>query len=95
MILRSQLSRLECRSKPLAAADQTLLDRYDAFFALLKLGEVDEDLIDQATALRARFALRSIDALHLATAIRQRADVFLTGDKNLRRCTDANVVVIS
>ncbi len=95
LVLTSRLSKLECRSKPLAADDRPLLERYDAFFALLELGADDETLIHQATELRARFGLRSLDALHLATAIRERADVFLTGDKNLRRCSDVNVVVLS
>lgn len=93
-ILTSRLSRLECRSKPLGAGDTRLLTLYDELFGLLQVIELREDLVEQATALRARFGLRSADAIHLTTALVEKADVFLTGDKRLARCTDVNVVVL-
>ncbi len=54
VVFTSPLSKLECRSRPLADANRALLDRYDVFFGLVKLGEVDETLVEQATGLRAR-----------------------------------------
>ncbi len=93
-VLTSRISRLECRSKPMAAKADDLLALYDQFFSLLTLGDVTAELIDQATELRARFGLRSLDALHLATAICHRSDVFLTGDKRLAHCSDVRVVLL-
>lgn len=93
-VLTSRLSRLECRSKPLKANDARLLTLYDALFGLLRITEIGEDLIEHATALRARFDLRSADAIHLTTAIIEKADVFLSGDKQLARCTAVKVVVL-
>ncbi len=94
-VLTSRISRLECRSKPLAARDPDLLARYDQFLRAVRIGELSPELVEQATDLRARFALRGLDALHLATAARDEADVFLTGDRHLQRCTDVNVVVLN
>ena len=34
---------------------------------------------------------RTPDAIHLATAIEEHADVFLTGDDDLKRCTEVKV----
>jgi predicted nucleic acid-binding protein len=93
-ILTSRISRLECRSKPLATGNQALLARYDAFLGTLKLGSLTDELVERATDIRARFSLRSVDALHLATAISEQASVFLTGDGRLDRCTELNVVVL-
>ena len=55
---------------------------------------MSDELLEQAVSLRARFGLRSADAVHLATAIAHNADVFLACDRQLARCTDINVVPI-
>jgi predicted nucleic acid-binding protein len=93
-LLTSQLSRIECRSKPAAEGARDLLLRYDRFFQFARLGEVTAEVIERATDLRARFNTRTPDAIHLATAIRDKADYFLTGDRGLARCTDIEVVVL-
>lgn len=67
--------------------------QYDGLFQLLSLIPITDDLVEDATVLRARFGLRNADSIHLVSAIRGKADVFLTGDRQLARCTDVNVVV--
>lgn len=96
LVITSQLSRLECRVKPLRDGDATLLAAFDAFFArrLLSLIEISADVLDRATELRARYGLRTPDAIHVATAIEARADIFLTGDTSLRRVSDIPVEVL-
>lgn len=95
-LLTSILSRLECRTRPLATSDVRLLGLYDQFFAgaRLDLAAIDSAIIDVATDLRARYRFRSPDAIHLATAIRHGADVFLTGDAGLKRCAEVKVEVL-
>ena len=44
--------------------------------------------------LRARHNFKTPDAIHLATAIEEKADVFLTGDVTLARCSDIQVDLI-
>jgi predicted nucleic acid-binding protein len=96
-LLTSRLSRLECRVKPLRAGDQELLATYDAFFtrARLVIVDVTTTVIDKATDLRARYRFKTPDALHLATAIEAKADVFVTGDAVLARCTELRVEIVS
>jgi predicted nucleic acid-binding protein len=70
---------------------------YNGFFSRggLELVDVSGDVIEQATELRAKHNFRAPDAVHLATALLVRADVFLTGDRNLERCPDLDVQVLT
>ena len=95
-ILTSRLSRLECRVRPLREARQGLLELYEAFFAAsdLRLLEITASVIERATDLRARHGFRTPDAIHLASAIDDGADLFLTGDLDLRRCGDLAIETV-
>ena len=90
----SRLSRLEYLSKPLAQGDAAKQALFEGAFEAPGLVSVSDELLEQAVSLRAQFGLRSTDAVHLATTIADNADVFLTGDRQLARCTDINVVPI-
>jgi predicted nucleic acid-binding protein len=96
VIITSRLSRLECRVKPLRDNQQNILGYYDGFFARtpLILAEITAAVIERATELRARLNFKTPDAIHLATAIEEHADVFLTGDIGLARCPHITVDVI-
>ena len=92
----SRLSRLECRSKPLRAGDVATLAQFDVFFAGVELVVVDVSaaVVERATDLRAKYNLKTPDALHYATAVEAGAAVFLTGDRTLSRCTEVPVEVL-
>jgi uncharacterized protein len=96
VLLTSQLSRLECRTKPLRNRNQVLLELYDAFFASteVEVAPLTVDVVDKAMELRAFLNERTPDALHLATAILAGASSFLTGDKDLARCTEIHVEIL-
>jgi predicted nucleic acid-binding protein len=96
VIQTSQLSRLECRAKPLSNGDASLLALYDAFFTgpEVEVLPLTTAVIDKATELRASLRLKTPDALHLAAAILAGAKTFLTGDKALERCKELPVEVL-
>jgi predicted nucleic acid-binding protein len=95
-VITSRLSRLECRVKPLRDGRQDVLALHDAFFSRpgLVLADVSAGVIERATELRARHGFKTPDALHLATALIEGADSFLTGDGALARCPDLRVIVL-
>jgi predicted nucleic acid-binding protein len=84
----SRLSWMECRIKPLRAADTALLSRYDSFFAApeLRWMELDRATVELATSLRARHGLRTPDALQAACCLKAGTPhVFVTGDRAFAR----------
>jgi predicted nucleic acid-binding protein len=95
-LVTSRLTRLECRSKPLRAADFATLAQFDVFFDGIELilAELSASVIERATDFRARYNLRTPDAIHYATAVDFGATVFLTGDRTLSRCSEVPVEVL-
>ena len=84
-------------SRPLRDQNTKLLDLFEGFFSRegLELVEVGDGVIELATELRAEHNFRAPDAIHLASALIAKADVFLTGDRTLRRCPGLTVEVLS
>jgi len=93
----SHLGRMECRVKPLREDNRPNLERYDRFFAAegVELVDTDAPVWDMATELRARHGLRVPDALHLACAIVNRCDRFLTNDHRLDRIQEVPVEILA
>lgn len=76
---------MECRLRPVREGDHVLTQRYDAFFATAGhvWAPMDRTVFDRATGLRARYRLRTPDALHLAAAIESGCEQFWTHDSRL------------
>lgn len=51
----------------------------------IEILSVDDELVDLAADLQKDFSLKTVDALHVATAIRANAEVFLTRDAGISR----------
>jgi predicted nucleic acid-binding protein len=92
----SRLTRLECRVKPLRTNDAIVLQLYEAFFATTEVAmlELSGSVVEKATELRAVLNLKTPDALHLASAIVNGANAFLTGDKAMAKCGEVAVEVL-
>jgi predicted nucleic acid-binding protein len=93
----SRLSLLECRVRPIRDGDSELLARYDEFFAApdVRIVDLDADVVEGATLIRARTGLRTPDALQAASSLSldPRA-LFLTGDAAFRRVPRLRVELI-
>ncbi|MEO8500211.1 MAG: type II toxin-antitoxin system VapC family toxin [Vicinamibacteria bacterium] len=85
-VLTSRLSLSECLILPIRRKDEAAIEKLQRFFAgSVQVLSVDDELVDMATDLHREYSLKTIDALHLATAIRGKADVFLTRDAGIAR----------
>ena len=93
----SQLTRTEMHSALMrkvregsisASAMRTRLDAMDKLFADVVLVDITSDVIDASCELVKELPLKSADAIHLATALMVRADLFSSSDKKL--CTAAS-----
>jgi predicted nucleic acid-binding protein len=59
-----------------------------------RLLPVTMSIADSAAGLRARYNLRTPDALHIATAIDDGCDAFLTNDNGLKRVTEITILIL-
>ena len=92
----SDLTRMECRVKPVREENVDLLKDYDDFFAdaVAEIVALSREVMDRATEIRARHGFKTPDAIHLAAAVVTRCDVFLTNDHRLDRFPDIALEVV-
>jgi predicted nucleic acid-binding protein len=79
----SPLVKCECLVGPMKRGDPILEQAYGAFFGSFLALDMPEPVFLQAAQLRARFGLRTPDALHLACAQHHRCDELWTNDDRL------------
>lgn len=95
-LITSELTRLECRVKPLRNGDAALLQDFDDYFAnsTAEIIQLTREVIDRATEIRAQFNFKTPDSIQLAAAVVSNSDVFLTNDHRLNRFTGITIEVI-
>ena len=93
----SLLTLAEVLVQPIALGRTDLADRYRLAFQPrpgFEAWDVTRDVIERAAELRAKHRLKLADALHVAAAIVNRADLFLANDDKLRRITEIRVLAL-
>ena len=93
----SDLTWMECRVKPLADSNETLLADYDKFFgqSIIEIVGLSRKVMEQAARIRSQHNIKTPDAIHLGAAIVSKCDTFLTNDHRLERFKDIHMEVIS
>ena len=79
----SELTLLELTVRPLQLGRQDVADEYElllSYFPNLELEPISREILLDAAALRARYRLRTPDAILLATAVHSRATAAVTND---------------
>ena len=96
IIVVSELTRLDCRVRPIRAADQSLVQDFDQFFVQVVEETVglERQVMERATEIRASFGFRTPDAIHLAASLHSACDVFLTNDAHLADFTGISVELV-
>lgn len=93
----SSLVLTEVMSQPIRLGNKKLATSYYRLITEtegLRAVPADIEIAQKAASLRAQFALRTVDALHLAIAIVSGCDSFLTNDHALKRVTDIRVLIL-
>lgn len=93
----SIITRLEILVKPREEGDDILADEYKLIlenFPHLEVAPVDAEVADLASSLRAKYELRTPDAIQLATSIVKGAQAFVTNDESLKKVKEIEVVVM-
>lgn len=95
--LTSTVTLLEVLVKPLREGQATIAKQYKDILTSAKgieITNVTAAIAEQAAFLRAKYNLRTPDAIQLATAIELRADYFLTNDSRLKSVSEIIVVTV-
>ena len=90
----SPLVKFECMVGPAKRGDPVLERAYTDVFDLFVPLAMPDSVYLQAAQLRARFGLKSPDALHLATAQHHRCEALWTNDKRLNQASHGLARVI-
>ena len=93
-IYSSELARMETRLLAVRNNDQEILKRFDGFFAVCEMINLNKSVFEQATLLRAHTALKTPDALHLAAALLAGCNEFWTCDKQLFKVATLHLKVV-
>jgi predicted nucleic acid-binding protein len=97
--ITSIVSLMEVLVLPLRRGHAELADQYRRLLLhtrAVTVAPVDLTVCELAARLRARHAwLRSPDALQIATAIANKADLIVTNDERWKRLTEIPVIVLS
>lgn len=96
-IAASELTRTECCNYPLRMINFPLLRLYDGFFSRpdVQILPITANAFRRATMIQAAYDFGTVDAIHLATAVENGCDIFLTNDGRLSRCTDLTIEVLA
>ena len=93
-LIASVMAFTECAVKPYQEGNWMALDQIKLMFQMphLTVYPVDDQVAEEAARIRAVYNFKMPDAIHLATAIIQRADVFLTNDYHLATIKEIPVI---
>jgi predicted nucleic acid-binding protein len=95
--ITSIVTLVEVLTLPLVRRDTRLVARYRGVLLHsrnLHVVDLDTAIAERAAELRARYRLRSPDALQLAASLMHGAEAFLTNDRALSRVTELRVLVL-
>jgi predicted nucleic acid-binding protein len=93
----SELTLLELTVRPLQLARQDIADEYElllSHFPNVELEPVTREILLDAATLRAKYRLRTPDAIVLATGIRSSATVAVTNDRAWKTVQAASLEVV-
>ncbi|MGH2485543.1 MAG: type II toxin-antitoxin system VapC family toxin [Ktedonobacterales bacterium] len=96
-ICTSELSILETLVTPIRAGDLPLENDYRRLLtgsSDMRLVAITRAILDDGARLRAATRLRTPDAIHAATALREGCSLFVTNDAGLHHAPGLNVVVL-
>ncbi len=92
------LALAELLVQPLALGQTDLANQYRSFFRTsvnFAVWRVTRAIVEEAAALRAKYRLKLIDELHVASGILNGADLLLCNDRGLKRVTELRILVLA
>lgn len=95
--ITSVITLAETLTKPLQTGDKVVEQAYRTLLHQtqhIALIPITSSIAERTADLRARYSLKTPDALHLAAALDYGCDAFLTNDLRLRRVSEIRILVL-
>ncbi|MBN8591917.1 MAG: PIN domain-containing protein [Anaerolineae bacterium] len=96
-VYTASITLTEVLTKPIREGNQQLQMSYRNLLTStnnIALISINPTIAERAAELRARYNLKTPDALQIAVALYQQCDAFLTNDLGLKRVTEVQVLVL-
>ncbi|MFH0924665.1 MAG: PIN domain-containing protein [bacterium] len=95
--ITSTVTLTEVLVLPFRMGDKLLIEKYKQILLYsegLTTFEIFHEVSEQASELRARYSIKTPDAIQIAVGILYGADVFLTNDSDFKQVEDIKVMVL-
>jgi predicted nucleic acid-binding protein len=96
-VITSMLTLTEVLTMPLIKKQSHYVNEYRAMLlntqSILSI-PVDSVVAERAAELRAKYGLKTPDALHIATALETGCHAFLTNDMKLKQVTEIQILIL-
>lgn len=93
----SVITLTEVLNQPMKMSNQKLEQEYRDILVnsgSYQLVAINIQIAEAAAGFRARYGLRTPDALHVASAISTACDAFLTNDTGIKRVTELSILIL-
>ncbi|MBU7029084.1 MAG: PIN domain-containing protein [Theionarchaea archaeon] len=91
------MTLLEVLVHPYRCGDKDLAEKYREILLYsdnLSTFPVSNEVADKSAELRAKYRIRTPDAIQIATALHGEASTFLTNDKNLKKVEEIDIITL-
>lgn len=95
--ITSTITLLEVLDHPYRTGNTALAEKYREILMTskgLSTMDISNEISEMAARLRAKYAIKSPDALQIATGLYYNADKFLTNDVRLRKVNEIEIVIL-
>ena len=96
-LITSTITLLEVLVIPMKTNNFDLVEKYKSLLCqsdTFKIWDIDVEVAVKAAGLRAKYRLKTPDAIQIATAICRFSDYFLTNDKQLKIVSELNILIL-
>lgn len=95
-IISSELTLMEVLIFPIKNNDNQLVNDYKLFLnsSGIELKPINQSILIQSAKLRSKIKLKTPDAIHFATALSAKCDIFITNDLAFRKLSDLSIIIL-
>jgi predicted nucleic acid-binding protein len=96
-LVTSVISFVEFSIKPKKLGKKDIILKFEQTISrIIDTVEIDLEIADIASTLRAKYpSLRGMDSLQVASALKVKADLFITNDKRLKMIRELKIVLVN